>query len=300
MRKERIQIILGWIAVIIITAAAAFWSFWGIIENFHEGWYFQSFLQNITLMFVQYLLFPLVFMIAAIISIRWNKAGSVLLLIAGVFSIFFFRSFAGIVFIGIPLILLAALFYFSRVENKKIASFLILGIPFAIILSFGTYYGIRVANRFNDNNFGERTIKGNGVELTWAPQGPGWPDNGTAWKEAGVICAHLSADGKSLSDTVVGIWRLPTVDEAVRSMVYHGENAGGVWNGNTKNASYKFRPDKESPLWNIYSKVIYWWTADDINDKYAYIIVYDGGVRMRDKKIRPAYLTFRAVKDVRK
>ena len=40
----------GWIAVGISTVITCFWVFWGIIENFHEGWYYESWLSNVGLM----------------------------------------------------------------------------------------------------------------------------------------------------------------------------------------------------------------------------------------------------------
>ena len=42
-----------------------FWAFWGIVENSHEGWYCESLLSNLGLMFAQYLS-PLTFIIAGI------------------------------------------------------------------------------------------------------------------------------------------------------------------------------------------------------------------------------------------
>jgi hypothetical protein len=94
----------------------------------------------------------------------------------------------------------------------------------------------------------------------------------------------------------MNIWRLPTVDEAVRSMARHGQNSGGVWNEETAKATYNTTPDKESPLWNVYSQVIYWWTATEVDEEHAYIIVYDGKVWPRAKKFGPAYLGYRCVK----
>ena len=32
--------IVGWIAVGLSTAITCFWAFWGIAENFHEGWWY--------------------------------------------------------------------------------------------------------------------------------------------------------------------------------------------------------------------------------------------------------------------
>lgn len=94
------------------------------------------------------------------------------------------------------------------------------------------------------------------------------------------------------------IWRLPTVAEAVSAMALHGENAGGVWDAKNKEAVYLKTPDKETPLWDIYSRVIYYWTADtrEDNDLRAYIIVYDGGIYDRLKSSSQDYLSFRAVK----
>ncbi len=79
----------------------------------------------------------------------------------------------------------------------------------------------------------------------------------------------------------------------------HGENAGGTWDAKTETAEYDRTPDKESPLWDTHSKVIYYWTADTVpkNEKQAYIIVYNGGVYARTKTNSQAYLSFRAVKE---
>jgi hypothetical protein len=100
----------------------------------------------------------------------------------------------------------------------------------------------------------------------------------------------------TISSNPQHIWRLPTVDEAVRSMARHGQNSGGIWDAEIAQAAYKITPDKESPLWNTLSQVIYWWTATEVDEERAYIIVYDGTVWPRSKHIGPAYLGFRCVK----
>jgi hypothetical protein len=299
MEKVRKQKMFAWIAILIAAVFTNLWAFWGIVENFHEGWYFRSLWQNVVMMFGQYLLFPLVIMILTVVSIKWNKVGSILHLVVGIFVLWFFRGGAGMFLLAIPLLALAILYWFGKLEKKKLAYILVVGIPLLIILGFGIFHGIRVAGRLNDDNFEARLIKGNGVDLIWAPQGPGWPDNGTNWANAKNICAHLRSDGESLSDSVLNIWRLPTIDEAVRSQVHHGENAKGVWDVKTKTAAYQLQPDKESPLWNMYLKTVYWWTLTEVNEKQAYIIVYDGGVWPRMKTLNPAYLNFRAVKEVK-
>lgn len=90
------------------------------------------------------------------------------------------------------------------------------------------------------------------------------------------------------------------MDEAVRSMMLHGENAGGFWDPLEEKAVYERTPDKESPLWDVHSKVIYYWTADTSvqDENRAYIIVYHGGVFERFKTESQPYLSFRAVREV--
>jgi hypothetical protein len=72
-----------------------------------------------------------------------------------------------------------------------------------------------------------RQIRGDGVDLVWAPAGPGWDESGFSWSEARRRCDYLTADGKALSVTPQRVWRLPTVDEVIRTMLWRGQNAGG-------------------------------------------------------------------------
>jgi hypothetical protein len=90
-------------------------------------------------------------------------------------------------------------------------------------------------------------------------------------------CRYLTQDGRSLAGTPQNIWRLPTADEALRSM--------------------NRKPDKESPLWDKHSKVIYWWTGTEIDVDKAQVVVYDGKAHPRRKSSRLGYLAFRAVKN---
>ena len=116
------------------------------------------------------------------------------------------------------------------------------------------------------------------------------------WHEAQRVCQLLSEDGINIATEPQHIWRLATVDEAVRSMARHGQNSGGIWDAEVAKATYKTTPDKESPLWNLHSQVIYWWTVTEVDEERAYIIVYDGKVWPRSKGISPDYLGFRCVK----
>jgi hypothetical protein len=193
--------------------------------------------------------------------------------------------------IGVP-------YWFGRPKPRRLALTLAVGLPLLTLILAGIEPVLRVSQRIDDGNLQARLVRGNGVELVWAPDGPGWPRAGGDWQTAQQTCQHLGEDDLTLASTPQHVWRLPTVDEAVRSMARHGRNSGGVWDAETAKATYKTRPDKESPLWNTHSQVIYWWTATEIGEKRAYIIVYDGKVWPRSKSFGPAYLGFRCVGDV--
>jgi len=292
------QKIMGWIAVGLSTLITCGWAFWGIIENFHEGWYFESMWSNLGMMFVQYLSPMLIFMGVTVISVTWPRVGGGLHGLSALFAIWFFKAFsnAATFLVILPLIGLGVMYWFGRPQPKKLAVSLVVGLPMLTLIISGISPVIRVSQRVNDGNLQARLVQGNGVELTWAPDGPGWPREGGDWYAAWQACQYLFEDGLNLATSSQDIWRLPTVDEVVRSMALHGQNSGGEWNAETADATYETNPDKESPLWNPYSQVIYWWTATEIDEDRAYIIVYDGKVWPRSKEFGPAYLGFRCVK----
>ena len=290
--------VVGWIAVAFTIVITCMWAFWGIIENFHEGWYYESFLLNVGLMFVQYLSPMLIFMGVTLISISWPRFGGILHAIVALLAVWFFQAFsnAATFVIIMPLIGIGVLYWFGRPQPRKVAVSLAIGLPILTLILSGIEPVLRVSQRIDDGNLQSRMVRGNGVNLTWAPDGPGWPRSGENWFEAQQICQHLSDGGRILAPAPQHIWRLPTVDEAVRSMARHGQNSGGVWDAEISKATYKTTPDKESPLWNVYSQVIYWWTATEVDEEHAYIIVYDGKAWSRAKHFSPAYLGFRCVR----
>jgi len=297
-KQHRKHQILGWIAVGLSTAITCVWAFWGIIENFHEGWYYESWLSNVGMMFVQYLSPMLIFMTVTLVSIFWPRIGGSLHAVIGLLAIWFFEAFsnAATFLIIIPLIGFGALYWFGRPEPRKLAVSLVIGLPLLTLILSGIEPVLRVSQRVDDGVLQARMVSGYGVDLTWAPDGPGWPRIGGDWHEAQQVCQYLSKDGLTLASSPQDVWRLPTVDEAVRSMAQHGQNSGGVWDAETAKATYSTKPDKESPLWNIHSQVIYWWTASEVDEEHAHIIVYDGKVWSRSKVFGPAYLGFRCVK----
>jgi hypothetical protein len=297
---HRSQQWLGWAAVGISTLLACVWSFWGIIENFHEGWFGLTLWENLRLMLIQYLFVPFVFVAAASIGIRWPRIGGSLFLAAGLAMAWRFRGASWfVVYVNIvgPLVLVGVLYWFGRPRPRRWAASVAVGLPLVTMVIFGAEPVYRVAGRIDDGDRLARHIMENGVDLIWAPAGPGWPKSGVAWEEAKRRCRYLSADGDSLAETPQDVWRLPTVEEAVRSQARHGQNCGGSWDATSGVASYQRTPDKESPLWDSHSQVIYWWTATEVDDREAYIIVYDGKIWPRQKRANWGYLGFRAVKD---
>ena len=289
---------VGWIVVGFSTVITSFWAFWGIIENFHEGWYYESLLSNVGLMIVQYLSPMIIFLGVTLISIHWPQFGGGLHVILALGVVWFFRASTNAVgfLLMVPLIGLGVLYWFGRPHPRKTALFLAIGLPILTLTISGIEPVLRVSHRIDDGNLQARVVHGNGVNLIWAPDGPGWPRIGTDWHKAQQVCRNLSEDGLTTAPSPQHIWRLPTVDEAVRSMARHGQNSGGVWDAETAVATYETTPDKESPLWNVRSQVIYWWTAAEADEERAYIIVYDGKVWPRAKQFAPAYLGFRCVR----
>jgi len=235
----------------------------------------------------------------ALVSIYYPRIGGGLHAAVALLAIWFFDAFsnAATFLIVLPLMGLGALYWFGRPQPRTAAVTLSIGLPLLTLILAGISPVVRVSQRVDDGNLQAQLVHGNGVDLVWAPDGFGWPRSGTSWDEAEKTCQSLTEDGLSIAATPLDFWRLPTVDEAVRSMSLHGQNSSGVWDEETATAEYESPPDKESPLWNIHSQVIYWWTATEVDEDHAYIIVYDGKVWPRSKDFGPAYLGFRCVKN---
>jgi hypothetical protein len=293
---QRGRRIVGWITVVAATTVASFLGFWGIIENFHEGWHHPTLLLRLAFT-LAYLSFMFVFMLLSIVSLRWPWMGCALHIGIALFALWFFHtSPAATQMFFIPAVVLGLGYLWGRPEPRRWAYRLIVAVPLVTVFISGAEPAWRVAHRFDDGDRGARHLNENGVDLVWAPKGPGWQTQGMSWFDAVERCRHLTADGLDVADTPQDIWRLPTAEEAVRSQCRGGKNAGGQWNAQTAAATYRVRPDKESPLWDLHSQVVYWWTATEANDGEVYIIVYDGKVWRRPKTAPWGYLGFRAVK----
>jgi hypothetical protein len=309
--------ILGWSAVGISTIITCLWAFWGTFEAFHEGWYFSSLTENLFCT-AQYLTLMMIFLALSVIPLRWPKVGAALY---QAFSIGFFvwicmtrrvltlGAVLGMLPITLPPLFVGILFWTGRPSPVSRAYKISIFLPVIVATVCAIEPVTRIAGRIDGGDRDMKIIEGNGVKLIWAPEGPGWPNpdphdrvwktgwRGSTWEEAKRTCRYLTADGKSIADTPQDIWRLPTAEEVVRSMVRHGKNCTGVWNPVSARASYTIKPDKESPLWNPYSVIIYWWTSSERNSGRAYYVDFNGNVYPRDKKSNMGSQAFRAVRD---
>lgn len=155
--------VCGWIGVGLSLLITGIWTYWGAFENFHEGWYSKSVWENIGILFFQYLLFSLIFILLALISLRWKKIGLALHLAAGAVCAWFFAGASALVLIPmimLPLAALGLLYFFGEPEPKKWAYRLIIVVPLVIAIAILTPQGIRVSQRQNDGDFGMRTVAG--------------------------------------------------------------------------------------------------------------------------------------------
>jgi hypothetical protein len=241
----------------------------------------------------------LLFMAVTLLAVALPRIGAVVhwllaLLVAG-----FFQGLTPTVTLLLvaPLLGLGALYWFGRPRPRKLALAVAAGLPLLTLVIAGAAPAVRVSQRVDDGNRQARLVRGNGVSLIWAPVGPGWPSAGYDWYEAQEACRYLRADGLAAAAAPQDVWRLPTVAEAVRSMARHGENSGGAWDAAGGEATYATTPDKESPLWDVHSPVIYYWTATEVDAENASIIVYDGRVWARAKQLRLGSLGFRCVRE---
>lgn len=299
--------ILGWIAIGFSLVISSFWAYWGINESFHEGWHMGTLWKNIGGAFAY--LIPMFVTIAISIYALISPTGGGLIYFAFgiIFSIFVVTNWSShwtsvwtaLTWfpVTVLLIIIGIFYWIARPKPKKLTYSLVIGVPLLIVIGLGIEPAIRVTGRVDDGIRDARLVEGNGVRLIWAPAGPGWPEHSVNWEKAKQTCLYLSEDGKTLMKTPQKIWRLPTVEEAVRSMARHGRNCGGEWDPKKERAKYKIKPDKESPLWDTKSQIIYWWTSTEKDENTVYAIVYNGVVYSVEKDFQIGSRSFRAVKE---
>ena len=292
--------VIGWASVALSAAGASLWTWIGVRQNFREGWYLPRLEHNLGLMLAEYLLPAVAIGFLALVALAFPRIGGALHAAAGAFVIWQAHGPGAetlISSLGVPLLLLGLGYAWGRAWPRGRAAAVLLLVPAATLAASSAAPAIRVAGRRNDGDRGARIVRGDGVELVWAPEGPGWPREGVSWPEALRRSRHLAPDGRTLSPEPVNAWRLPTIEEAVRSQQRDGQLSGGRWDARSGEASYRRRPEKESPLWDVYSPVIAWWTSSETGGESALAIFFDGAVEPLRKRTRRLYVGFRAVRN---
>jgi len=241
MSKFNSSVITGWTAVAVSTVLASLFAFWGANENFHEGWYFRDLWRNLSLMMVQYMIWMFLPMIAGLLAL-WNRVLGFVMHTAfaiGALWLFGFRS-VGAHWIAIPILILGIFYCCGRPVPVKWARRSLIFIPLLTAVFSGAYPAWRVFTRPGVVDGSLRQIQGNGVNLIWAPVGPGWDEKEMSWYEARLRCSLLTAGGTALASQPVGVWRLPTVDEAVRTMIWRAGMRAE--DGTLKRGEFPFAP----------------------------------------------------------
>jgi hypothetical protein len=188
--------------------------------------------------------------------------------------------------------------------------------PLLMAIGVTLYFLPLLASRYDSGDRGVQRIEAGSVSLVWAPAGPGWnwrpwgpegrwlswddlalygtvpvgigPEpkvedlgrHGTAAEMATTgLCRYLSPDGTELMAEPPDIWRLPTADEVVASLVRQGQPAGCTWDGTSSEADCVQQPNKDTPLWAPDEAPIYYWTADEYDAGSAWYVPYTGGLR---------------------
>ncbi len=348
----------GGIASALCILLTCVWTYWGVQELFHEGWYGPLPQRLLYLVPAGFCL------VLTLIALVWPRLGGWALIVAGVAGVAWWSLavarrghvslggatsmlavIGGLALIGI-LFLLEARHRRSRAAagwtppaswlRRNLVLLLALALPLLLGLALSIEPALRVTSRLDDGWRGVRRIEGNGVVLLWAPAGPGWVSStsGPSWNQLGLygvppvgmenkcyglsgqclpgsaegcatladvqtnnLCRYLDEAGTRLLDEPTGIWRLPTVDELVRSLSRHGENAGCAWGRGTGRAECRILPDKETPLWDPTGPVIYYWAADEYDATSVYYVVYNGGVYAADKSSAMGSRGYRCVRE---
>lgn len=189
----------------------------------------------------------------------------------------------------------------------------------------------RVLTRLDDGDRGARLIEYDDFAVVWAPDGPGWApgwgfDGGhPSWKQLALyglppvgfepkegwrdrdptledmarwgLPRYLSRDGTKLESEPVDVWRMPTVEELVRSLCSDGRPVGATWDGRSKRAHFDVEPEKETPLWAPDRSPIYMWAADEYDEDEAFWVSYNGWVQHQPKTWGNPRHGFRLVRD---
>ena len=219
----------------------------------------------------------------------------------------------------------------STTRPSRAAYLVVVGVPVLVFSIFSAFRLPAVLGRLDDGDRGERLIEGAAVRLVWAPDGPGWArgeghvDGNPSWNRIALYGLHpigledkpgraegpatademrryglhryLSRDGRTLLESPIDVWRMPTVVELVGSLCRDGRPVDATWDGKSPRASFTVQPEKETPLWAPDRSPIYYWAADERDESEAYWVSYNGWVRHQPKSWGNPRHGFRLVRD---
>jgi hypothetical protein len=331
----------GYIANGLLALATCLWTFWGFGEMYYEGWWghWTNRLPYLTPMLICWAF--------AFLGLTWPRFGGwIILLVGGAFTTWRWILQARLGELSLTwmlnwfpisavFILIGVLFFldgrFRRQQRaagwqppgqwwRRNLCYLVVYIPSLLIAIGVTLHFIPlISSRYDDGFRGPWHVNENGVDLIWAPAGPGWSEGIGASQEAGRLlpganlswndialygahpvgfgekqeyvernatemdmkitglCRYLSEDGLTLMSEPQDIWRMPTIDEIVRSLVRGGENAGCRWDGQSSKAECAVQPNKDVPLWNPVSSPIYFYSSEEYDQGSAWYVPYTGG-----------------------
>lgn len=164
------------VASVVLIAIAALWTFWGTAEMYHEGW-FGRWTNRLP-----YLAPIAVTVLPALLCFRRPVWGGLLLIGVGVAVFGFFdNAFVS----GVAVLVAATGLVFvwegrarrsdgEPLRRRDVRTAALLGLTTVIFVGVSAANLPIVLTRRDDGIRTERRIRGNGVDLVWAPEGPGW------------------------------------------------------------------------------------------------------------------------------
>lgn len=330
----------GVVATALLTGFVCFWTFWSLTELYYEGWN-MPWPQPLA-----YLVPCAVALALGAATIAWpRRMGAVIVALSLAFygwaiAInlqrwgFTWGMLLGWLAMTSLTVLGGALFVIDGRRapdprapwwRRRARWLAVVGAPLAVATSISSAELPRILGRLDDGDRGARRIDGDGVQLVWAPAGPGWnwqqPWGGyPSWDSLATygappiglkprppraraddmartgLCAHLDAAGTALLPAPQHLWRMPTADEFVRSLTRRGASAGCTWDGAVGRAPCRTQPDKETPLWAPDAPPIYMWTSEQ-SDTDAWYVNYQGFVAHQSKGFGNPRHGYRCVRD---
>ncbi len=211
---RRIALSPGALALTLCVLVVCLWTFWGVAEMFHEGWYAPF----------EWLFFLLpagVSLALTLVALTWPRIGGWIFIGAG-FAFYAWALASTAARVGLNLwtviswlpvsgLLAVVGAFFLRAARRSDPLFsadshwwrrhlrYLIAIGAPLLIGLGTAAGpaMRMVRRVDDGNYGARLIQGNGVTLIWAPAGPGWQRDIT-WNEIALYgLPPVGFDGKA-------------------------------------------------------------------------------------------------------